>query len=185
MKGKVTCPKCSFVFVVESETEKDKKVVCPKCGYEFVARIGKVKKKDVRWIEYGGARKAILPIPENLSNRPFAAGVLLALASISSIVTVLMFYTYPDINISTPYNLIFRGSEIYLSAMMLVFSAFSAMGSYHSIKKKSITVALSGCVFGILSFGFLVVGPILSLAALILLLMSKDDFDKSLHGKEF
>jgi len=185
MKGKVTCPKCSFVFIVESEEEKDKSVECPKCGHKFIARIGKTKNKDVRWIEYGGTRKAILPIPENLSNRPFVAGILLALVSILGVATVAMFYIYPDVEVLTPYSLVLGGNETYLTIIILVFSILSAAGSYNSIRKKSLTIALAGSVFGVLSFGFLIIGPILSLVSLILLIMSKDDFEKSLHGKEF
>lgn len=185
MKGKVTCPKCSFVFIIESDIEKDKTVRCPKCGHEFIAKIGKVKNKDIRWIEYGGTRKAILPIPENLSNRPFAAGVLLALVSVLGIVTVIMFYTYPDVNILTPYTLLPWLNETFLSIIILAFSLLTAIGSYHSLKKGSMRVALAGCVFGMMSLSFLVIGPVLSFISLILLIMSKDDFEKSLHGREF
>lgn len=184
MKGKVTCPKCSFVFVVEGETGKDKNVKCPKCGHEFIVKIGKEKNKDVRWIEYGGTRKAILPIPEDLSNHPLVAGVLLAAASVCGIITACIHYIYPDSRIIIPYDVVF-GNGLHTSLLILIFSVISIAGAYSSIKKKSLTVALLGCIFGIFSFGFLVVGPILSIISLILLIISREDFDKSLHGKEF
>ena len=184
MKGKVTCPRCSFVFIVEGEAGKDKNVKCPKCGHEFIVKIGKAKNKDVRWIEYGGARKAILPIPEDLSNHPLVAGVLLATASICGIVTACIHYMYPNSKVVIPYDVLF-GNELYTSLLILIFSVLSIAGAYSSIKKKSVPVALLGCIFGILSFGFLVIGPVLSIISLILLIISKDDFDKSLHGKEF
>lgn len=185
MKGKVRCPNCSFVFIVESEKEGDKKVRCPKCGYEFIAKVGKVKSKDVKWIEYGGTRKAILPIPEKLTNRPLIAGILLAISSMTGILTVLMFYLYGDVEIWTLYKYIPPYLIQIFSILVIIFSVIALFGSYCAIKKRSSFLASIGCVFGIISFGFLIIGPILSIISLILILVSKDEFEKSLHGKEF
>lgn len=185
MKGKVTCPRCSFKFIVESEKEGDKEVKCPKCGNKFIVKIGKTKEKDVKWIEYGGARKAILPVPEDISNRPIAAGILLAISSVTGIITVMMFYLSPEVTIIAPYSFV-SGSCAFLSTIMIaVFSAICATGSYCALRKTSLTGAVIGSISGILSFGLLVVSPILSLAALILLLTSKTEFESDIHGKEF
>ena len=185
MKGKVTCPKCSFKFIVEGEKETDKEVKCPKCGNRFIVRIGKTKKRDVKWIEYGGARKAILPVPEDLSNRPVAAGILLAISSIVGILTVIMFYLYPKAEVVTPYSFV-PGNYIFISTIIITaFSIICATGSYCALKKMSLTGSVIGSIFGILSFGFLVVSPILSLTALVLLLTSRTEFESDIHGKEF
>lgn len=185
MKGKVTCPKCSFKFIVEGEKETDKEVKCPKCGNRFIVRIGKTKKRDVKWIEYGGARKAILPVPEDLSNRPVAAGILLAISSIVGILTVIMFYIYPKAEVVTPYSFV-PGNYIFISTIIITaFSIICATGSYCALKKMSLTGSVIGSIFGILSFGFLVVSPILSLTALVLLLTSRTEFEGDIHGKEF
>jgi len=45
--------------------------------------------------------------------------------------------------------------------------------------------AIIGSISGVLSFGLLVVSPILSLTALILLLTSRTEFESDIHGKEF
>ena len=185
MKGKVTCPRCSFKFIVEGEKETDKEVKCPKCGNKFIVRIGKTRKKDVKWIEYGGARKAILPVPEDLSNRPVAAGILLAISSIVGILTVIMFHIYPRAGVVAPYSFVPGNCVLISTIMIAAFSIICATGSYCALKKTSLTGAIIGSIFGILSFGFLVVSPILSLTALILLLTSRTEFESDIHGKEF
>ncbi|RKX47528.1 MAG: hypothetical protein DRP38_06400 [Thermotogae bacterium] len=185
MKGKVTCPKCSFKFIVEGEKGVDKEVKCPKCGNKFIVKIGKTREKDVKWIEYGGARKAILPVPEDLSNRPVAAGILLAMSSAVGILTVIMFYLYPKAEIVTPYSFV-SGNCVAISTLTITaFSIICAIGSYCALKKTSLIGAIIGSISGVLSFGLLVVSPILSLTALILLLTSRTEFESDIHGKEF
>ncbi|HEX17205.1 MAG TPA: hypothetical protein ENG60_02160 [Thermoplasmatales archaeon] len=183
MKGKVTCPKCSFVFVVEGEREEDKTVKCPKCGYEFIARVGKVK--DVRWIEYGGTRKAILPIPGKGTKRPFVAGILLFLVFLINMATILLYYLSPGNLIWTPYDIVLEGKEIFLTMILILLSILLLAGSYCSIRKISISLPIVGCVSGVLSFGFLVIGPFLSLVSLALILLSREEFEKGSQGKEF
>tara|TARA_B100001750_G_scaffold246460_1_gene268837 strand:+ start:105 stop:1304 length:1200 start_codon:yes stop_codon:yes gene_type:complete len=66
----------------------------------------------------------------------------------------------------------------YALAPIFMFASFVAlMGSSAAILKQNFRMAVAGCLFGVISYGFLV-GSILSVIALSLLLVDRKNFDK-------
>lgn len=72
-----------------------------------------------------------------------------------------------------------RTSLFFCSAVFIVFAIFALVGAVYAIKRKQYPVAIIGSIFGILSFGFLI-GSICSIIALVLLIISKEEFE---HGE--
>ncbi len=62
-------------------------------------------------------------------------------------------------------------------AVTLVFGFFLLLGGYFAIKREHRIIAIIGSILGILSIGPLFLGSIFSVAALVLLLMAKDEFE--------
>lgn len=72
-----------------------------------------------------------------------------------------------------------RPSLSFCSMVFIVFAIFALIGAVYAIKRKHYHVAILGSIFGILSVGFLI-GSICSIIALILLVISKEEFK---HGE--
>ncbi len=68
--------------------------------------------------------------------------------------------------------------------IFVIFGVFALLGGILSIQRKHFAVAIIGSVFGILSFGFFI-GSILSIAALILILLSKEEFGEKPNEVKF
>lgn len=63
------------------------------------------------------------------------------------------------------------------SLIGIIFSIFAIFGGIYAIKKKFFTVALVCAVFGILTFGPLFSSTILSVVGLVLIIISKNEFE--------
>ena len=63
-----------------------------------------------------------------------------------------------------------------LAPIFMVASFVALMGSSAAILKQNFRMAIAGCLFGVISYGFLV-GSILSVIALSLLLVDRKNFD--------
>jgi len=148
--------------------------------------------------------------PSNKSSYPTIAGILLLLAGalgiisgiyyayIGSIFTNLMDY-YPDITtlpeyenitISTPgfYDSfgIVQGIFIICGVIVIIFSIFALIGGLASIKRKMWGLALACAVLGLFSIGFIFISSILSLIALILIAISKKEFEtESMNQQQY
>ncbi|HDO19521.1 MAG TPA: hypothetical protein ENG74_02215 [Thermoplasmatales archaeon] len=186
MKGKVTCPKCSYTFVMETDQKSGEiETECPRCGGEFIVKVGETKPNDIEWEEYGGPRDAILPIPKELSNRPILAGIFLAISGIMGMITNVAYHLSPQSSIPSIFPYIPSSYHIIWLALSLAFSVVAIVGGYSALRKFSVRIALFGGIAGILALGFLVVGPIFGILSIILLEQSKGEFGNSLHGREF
>ena len=64
-----------------------------------------------------------------------------------------------------------------LAPIFMIASFVALMGSSAAILKQNFRMAVAGCLFGVISYGFLV-GSILSVVALSLLLVDRKNFDK-------
>ena len=64
-----------------------------------------------------------------------------------------------------------------LAPIFMIASFVALMGSSAAILKQNFRMAVAGCLFGVISYGFLV-GSILSVIALSLLLVDRKNFDK-------
>jgi uncharacterized membrane protein YjjP (DUF1212 family) len=76
-----------------------------------------------------------------------------------------------------------RSTLHFCSAIFAVFSIFALLGGLYAIKRKNFGIVIIGSIFGILSFGF-IFGSICSIIALILLIVSKEEFGNG-DAKEF
>ena len=67
---------------------------------------------------------------------------------------------------------------MYACAVLLgIFSIFALLGGVYTIKRKRFSIGIVGACLGILSCGLLIIGPILSIIALILIISSKDEYE--------
>lgn len=71
------------------------------------------------------------------------------------------------------------------SIILAIFSVFALLGAVTSLKRRHLDVAVAGSVIGIFSFGFFLIGSILSVIALIIIVMSREEFENGKKGKIF
>ena len=71
------------------------------------------------------------------------------------------------------------------SIILLIFSVIALLGVVASLKRQHFDVAVAGSALGIFSFGFFMIGSILSIIALIIILRSKEEFEDGKKGKNF
>lgn len=71
------------------------------------------------------------------------------------------------------------------SIILLIFSVIALLGAVASLKRQHFDVAVVGSILGIFSFGFFMIGSILSIIALIIILRSKEEFEDGQKGKSF
>ena len=71
------------------------------------------------------------------------------------------------------------------SIILAIFSAFALFAMIACIKRQHVDVALAGSFFGIFSFGFFLIGSILSIIAVIIIYKSRDEFRDGSKGKIF
>lgn len=86
------------------------------------------------------------------------------------IISALGGYVPASVNLDALVN-----TAITCTAIRLVFSCFAIVGAMFAIQKTRFGLAIAGAVFGILALGFFL-GSILSVAALILIVISKKEF---------
>ena len=71
------------------------------------------------------------------------------------------------------------------SAIIAIFSIFALIAALMSLKRKHLDVAVVGSILGIFSFGFFLVGSIISIIALAIILNSREEFQDGKKGKVF
>jgi len=71
------------------------------------------------------------------------------------------------------------------SLIIAIFSIFAILGAIVCFKRQHFDVAIAGTILGIFSFGFFLIGSIISIAALIIIWYSKDEFENGKKGKIF
>jgi len=71
------------------------------------------------------------------------------------------------------------------SIILIVFSVIALFGVVASLKRQHFDVAVAGSMLGIFSFGFFMIGSILSIIALIIIIRSKEEFENGKKGKNF
>ena len=74
---------------------------------------------------------------------------------------------------------------VWCSSIVIILSIATIFGFIASWKRKHFDAAIVGCIVGIFTVGFYFIGSILSIAALFLLLKSKEEFDDGKKGKSF
>ena len=71
------------------------------------------------------------------------------------------------------------------SIIIVIFSVFALLAAVMSLKRQHLDVAVVTSILGIFSFGFLMIGSIISIVALIIILKSRDEFENGKKGKIF
>ena len=71
------------------------------------------------------------------------------------------------------------------SFIIAIFSIFALIGVVACLKRQNLDVAIAGSIIGIFSFGFFVIGSILSIIAFIIIMKSRDEFRNDEKGRLF
>jgi DNA-directed RNA polymerase subunit RPC12/RpoP len=71
------------------------------------------------------------------------------------------------------------------SIILGVFSVFALLAAVVCYKRRNFDVAVAGSALSIFSFGFFLIGSILSIVALIIIIMCKEEFKDGKKGKIF
>ncbi|UCH89943.1 MAG: hypothetical protein JSV49_04670 [Thermoplasmata archaeon] len=115
------------------------------------------------------------PVPKKSESQlPLVAGIILiigAFAAIGEGAVLLIF----GAEMEAAYGF----GELFLlcGIIELVFGLIALVGGAFAVQRKMWALALTGAIFGLISIGFLFIGSICGLIALIMIAISKDDFD--------
>jgi DNA-directed RNA polymerase subunit RPC12/RpoP len=185
MKGKTTCPQCNHEFVVDvPDTAENQEITCPECNHTFVIRCTPPDQcTEEDWEEHGEPRKTVLSALKPRTNKPIIASFLLLTVCVLGIFNaVFEFHNQAFIPYLTPLSGILANTE--LTAILIVFSGFALVGAVTTFKRRFFELTIIGAFLGIFSFGF-IVGSALSIAALALIILSRDEFENATKGKIF
>ena len=145
----------------------EKAMVCPRCGHDPA----------------GPSAMRLDAVPVSRSQKPLVAGVLLVGAAILDIVTAIALLTWDVWSVAARVGVpsyIVPSIEGFLrtcGALVLVFGIIAGIGGVFSYRRRMSTLAIIGAIFGMLGVGPFYLGAIMGLVALILIAISRDDFD--------
>jgi len=190
MKGKTTCPQCSYEFVMDVPVDSETTGInCPHCSHSFIIKRTCQEEPDDEcgWEEYGEPRKTILSSMRTKTNKPVIASFLLLATGVLGIFTAVVLASSNGTVISqfeffTSYFL--NDGNIVFSVVLVIFSAFAFAGSITAFKRRYFVFTAVCAVLGIFSVG-LFIGFALAIAALILLILSREEFENATKGKVF
>ena len=187
MKGRIICPKCKSEFILDFvEDKKIHDVICPKCNNKFSVEA-KCGFKELDWEEYGEPRKTVLSCIKPRSNKPLIAVVLLFCVFLIGISTAIFYYIFIKTTFYTISFMDFFKDNINVgySIIIVIFSIFALIAIFACIKRKYFGLAMIGSFIAIFSFGFFFIGSILSIIALVIIYLSRDEFEDEKKGKIF
>ena len=192
MKGKTTCPKCKHEFVMDMpDTSKKLEITCPNCTHSFIIKrtCKEGTEDECWWEEHGEPRKTILSSIKKKTNKPIIASFLLLTTGILGVVTAVIYNSINGQSISglefITNNLpLLSFNKLVLSIFIVIFSIFALIGSITVFNRRYYVFTALCAFIGIFSIG-LFVGFILSIVALELIIVSKDEFENGTKGKEF
>jgi len=187
VKGRIICPNCKSEFILDFvEDKKIHDVICPKCNNKFSVEA-KCGFKELDWEEYGEPRKTVLACIKPRSNNPLIAVVLLFCVFLIGISTGIFYYIFIK---TTFYPISFMdffkdNINVGYSIIVVIFSIFALIAIFACIKRKYFGLAMIGSFIAIFSFGFFFIGSILSIIALVIIYLSRDEFEDEKKGKIF
>jgi len=130
--------------------------------------------------------------PSNKNSYPLIAGILLIIAGI---ISIMLWIPVITMDISLIENMIdisqfqeidpsftiedFKGILNTCALIGMVVSAFPILGGILSIKRKLWGIALTSSIIGLTMFIPSIIGGILSLVAMILLILSRNEFNRA------
>lgn len=192
MKVKTTCPKCEHEFVMDVPDDSEKHdIECPKCSHSFIIKRAceDESEDECWWEEYGEPRKTILSSIKHKTNKPIIASFLLLATGILGIFTAVIYHSggiqlIPELDFITSNLSLLSFDNFALSISLIIFSIFALAGSITVFKRRYFAFTAICAVIGIFSIGFFV-GLILSIVALELIIVSRDEFENGTKGKVF
>jgi len=140
--------------------------VCPYCGHDYRRPV------------------YAMPPPPQKSLMPVAGGVLILVAGILAIVMGMFYFTL-DVNdlensgVTIPPEMSEEDlqSVMYVcGTVLLIFGVIAVIGGFFGLTRKHFSLGIVGGIFGLLGIGFLL-GALLALIGLILLAVSRKEFD--------
>jgi len=190
MKGKTTCPQCSYEFVMDMPDDSETtEINCPHCNHLFaIKRTCQEEAGDeCGWEEYGEPRKTILSSMKTKTNKPVVASFLLLATGVLGIFTAVVLASsngavIPQLKFVT--HFFQNNGNMIFSVGLVIFSAFAFAGAITAFKRRYFVFTAVCAVLGILSVG-LFIGFALAIAAIILLVLSRDEFENATKGKVF
>ena len=105
--------------------------------------------------------------------KPMIAGILLVLAGIMAIAAWAIVFTSPEAFFLAAF---LPGLVIVCGAIAFILSILALLGGVMALRRRMWGLALVGSILGLFSIGFFGLSSLLSLIALIVLVMSKDEF---------
>ena len=127
--------------------------------------------------------------PSNKNSYPLIAGIMLIIAGILGIINWIQTFTLDVTTLGSLFD-IDQIQEIYpqityeqilgflqtCALIGIIISVFPILGGLLAIKKKLYYIAVTGSIIGLFSIGIMFSSSVLSLIALILLIISKKEF---------
>lgn len=157
-------------------------------GYELKTSIEDEKQLEQDDIKYP------LQHPSNKSSMITIAGILLIIAGIFAIIFWIQFLTLDAANLESIIDISqfqqidpsITNEQIigFLNTCAIIgciISFFPILGGILALKRKLWGIALAGSILGLFSLGMFFTSSVLSLIALILLLISKNEFVKPIN----
>ena len=169
-KQDIECPKCSHSFIIKRTCEDE---TDDECGCE----------------EHGETRKTVLSSIKQKTNKPTIASFLLLTTGILGIFTAVIYNSggvqlIPELDFITSSLSLLSFNKFALSLSLVIFWIFGLVGSITVLKRRYFFFTAICAVIGIFSIG-LFVGLILSIVALELIIVSRDEFENGTKGKVF
>ncbi|MCK5397406.1 MAG: hypothetical protein KAJ33_04075 [Thermoplasmata archaeon] len=139
--------------------------------------------------EYVDPPPPVMPAkPETI--KPIIAGVLLIVVAIMGLIVALVFMGAVDIGLglfdeylvedptgtATGMVNLIQNIVMVCGIIFMIFTLLALLGGIMSIQRKKWGFALMGAIFGIFTVGYYGIGSMLSIVALILIIISKDEF---------
>ena len=193
MKGRTTCPKCKHEFVMDTPDNSETcEISCPKCNSKFTIRQTPSDHSktidECGWEEHGEPRKTVLSSLKSYTNKPMIASFLLLTSCVLGIFTAVFIVSsdhliipYLDLDLTFLTNLL---GNIGVSIVIIIFSVFAFIGFTAAFKRRYLNAATICAFLGIFSIGFFV-GLVLSIVALALIMLSREEFENGTKGKVF
>lgn len=126
----------------------------------------------------------------NKSSIPLIAGILLIVAGVFSLISFITSYLVLDLTTIESMGFITQFQQIYpdmtpeqvlgivktCTIVFLIIAIFPILGGILALKKKMWGIALACSIIGLFSIGILFTSSVISLIAMILLIISRNEF---------
>ncbi|MCK5259418.1 MAG: hypothetical protein KAJ69_07835 [Thermoplasmatales archaeon] len=126
----------------------------------------------------------------NKSSMPLIAGILLIVAGVFSLISFITSYLVLDLTTIESMGFITQFQQIYpdmtpeqvlgfvktCTIVFLIIAIFPILGGILALKKKMWGIALACSIIGLFSIGILFTSSVISLIAMILLIISRNEF---------